>query len=107
VLLEFVHDLVLHTVVVERRVAGRETDPRALGNVPGAQVRGHDQDGVLEVDLTALGVGQATVLQDLQQRVEHIGVRLLHLVEQHHRERLAPHPLGQLATLLITDITGR
>ena len=52
-------------------------------------------------------VGEATFLQDLQQRVEHVGVGLLDLVEEHHGERLAPHGLGELAALLVADVAGR
>ena len=51
-------------------------------------------------------VGEATLLEDLQQRVEHVGVGLLDLVEQHHRERLAPHGLGELAALFVADVAG-
>jgi len=47
-------------------------------------VRGHDDQGVLEVHRAALGIGQATVFQELQQQVEHIGVGLLDLIEEHH-----------------------
>ena len=48
----------------------------------GADVRGHDDDAVAEVDPAALGVGQVAVLEDLQQDVEDLRVRLLDLVEQ-------------------------
>ena len=64
-------------------------------------------DGVAEVDRAALGVGQAAVVEDLQQRVEDVGVRLLDLVEQHDRVGLAPHRLGELAALLVADVAGR
>jgi hypothetical protein len=40
-------------------------------------------DGVLEVDRAALAVGEAAVVEHLQQHVEHVGVGLLDLVEQH------------------------
>jgi hypothetical protein len=79
----------------------------AFFRVPGAEVRGHDDDRVLEVDRAPLGVGETTVLEDLQQRVEDVGVGLLDLVEQHHRERLATHGLGELATLVVADVSGR
>ena len=52
-------------------------------------------------------VGQATVLQDLQQRVEDVRVGLLDLVEQDDGERLAAHLLGELAALLVADVAGR
>lgn len=39
---------------------------------------------------THLGVGDATVIQQLQQHVHDVGVRLLHLVKQHHRMWVPP-----------------
>ena len=69
-----------------------------------ADVGGHDHDRVAEVDRTALRVGEPAVVEHLQQRVEHVGVGLLDLVEQHHRVRLAAHRLGELAALLVADV---
>ena len=57
-----------------------------------AQVRGHDQHRVLEVHRAALRVGQPAVVQHLQQHVEHIRMRLLDLVEQHHRSTAGGAP---------------
>ena len=48
-----------------------------------AQVRGHDQHRVLEVDGAALGVGEAAVVEHLQEDVEDVRMRLLDLVEEH------------------------
>jgi hypothetical protein len=53
-----------------------------------------------------LSVGQPSVVEDLQERVEHIGVRFLDLVEQHDGVRLAPHRLGELPALLVPDVAG-
>ena len=78
-----------------------------LAQIGGAEVGGHDQHGVLEVDRAALGVGEAAVLEDLQQRVEDVGVRLFDLVEEHDGEGLAPHRLGELATLFVADVSRR
>ena len=47
------------------------------------------------------------VLQDLQQDVEHVGMGLLDLVEQHHRVGPAAHRLGQLAALVVAHVAGR
>ena len=69
-------------------------------------VRGHDQHGVLERHGAALAVGQAAVVHHLQQRVEHVRVGLLDLVEQHHRVGPAADRLGQLAALLVADVAG-
>src|SRR6516164_1234611 len=108
VLLQLLGDLRLHPVVRTPGLAlPGEPDRDALGDVTRAQVRGHDDHGVLEVHHAALGVGEAPVLEDLQQRVEDVRVGLLDLVEQDHRERPAAHLLGQLAALLVAHVTGR
>ena len=80
---------------------------RALDDVARADVARHDDDGVLEVDLAALGVGQTTLLENLQQDVEHVRMRLLDLVEQDDRVRLAANQLGELAALVEADVAGR
>ena len=76
-------------------------------DVLAAEVRRHDDDRVLEVDRPALAVGQPPVVEQLEQDVEHFGVRLLDLVEQHDGVRTAAHRLGQLAGLLVADVAGR
>src|SRR5689334_4650051 len=78
-----------------------------LQDVLRADVGGHDQDRVPEVHRASLGVGQPALVQDLEQHVEHIRMRLLDLIEQHHRVRPPPDRLGQLATFLVPDIAGR
>ena len=72
-----------------------------------ADVRGHDDDRVLEVDGASLAVGQPAVVEDLQQDVEHVVVRLLDLVEQDDAVRPAPHRFGELAALFVADVAGR
>jgi hypothetical protein len=106
VLLQLLVDLALHHVVADGRVAlDLETD-RAARDRGGAEVGRHDDDGVLEVDDAALAVGETTLLEHLQQRVEDVGVRLLDLIEEHDGERLAAHLLGELAALLEADEPG-
>src|SRR4051794_6870507 len=108
VLLELFVDLVLHPLVVARSVVpDLETESDGLRDVPRPEVGREDQDRVLEVYDPALTIGEPAVLQHLQKRVEHVGVGLLDLVEENHRERLAPNLLGQLATLVVTDVTRR
>ena len=79
----------------------------ALEQVDRADVGRHHDDRVAEVDRAALRVGQAAVVEDLEQGVEDVAVRLLDLVEEHDGVRLAPHGLGQLAALLVADVAGR
>ena len=72
-----------------------------------AEVRGHDDQRVAEVDGAALPVGQAAVVEHLQQHVEHVRVRLLDLVEQDDLIGPAPHRFGERAAFLVADIAGR
>lgn len=72
-----------------------------------ADVGGHDDDGVLEIHMAALTVGQDAVLKDLQQDVEHIRVRLLDLIEQDDRVRMTADLFGKLAALIVADISRR
>ena len=107
VLLQLVVDLLLHPLVVVLAAALGEAQPDRLADVGRAQVGGEDQHRVLEVDRATLPVGQPAVLEHLQQAVVDLLMRLLDLVEQHHRERLAPHLLGELAALLVADVSRR
>jgi hypothetical protein len=72
-----------------------------------AEVRGHDDQRVAEIDGAALTVGQAAVIEHLQQDVEDVGMRLLDLVEQHDLVGPTPHGFGQRTAFVITDIAGR
>ena len=76
---------------VQRAFTGR------LRDVVTADVRRHDHDGVLEVDRPPFPVGEPPVVEQLQHDVEHLGVRLLDLVEEHDGVGPAPHRFGQLA----------
>ena len=68
------------------------------------QVAGHHHHGVAEINAAALGVAEAAVIEHLQQQVEHLRVRLLDFIEQHHRIGPAPHRLGELASFLVAHV---
>ena len=79
----------------------------ALQNEVGAQVGGQDDDGVLKVHGAALTVGDPAVIQYLQQHIEHIGMRLFHLIKQYNGVGTAANRFGQLTALLVANISGR
>ena len=87
-------------------LVGGAAEAHAAGGGTGvaARVGGHDDNGVLEVHVAALGVGDVAVVQDLEQNVEHIGVGLLDLVEENNAVGLSAHLLGELARLVIAHI---
>jgi hypothetical protein len=54
---------------------------------------------------THLAVSDAAIIQDLQQHIEHIRMRLLHLVHQHHAVGAAAHGIREQAALLVAHVT--
>jgi hypothetical protein len=95
------------TPITRSRTASTSWPSPLVAEVFAAEVRGHDDDRVAEVDRAALAVGQAPVVEHLQQHVEDVRMRLLDLVEQHDLVGPPPHRLGQRAALLVADIAGR
>src|SRR5580704_17479971 len=71
-----------------------------------SEVRGHDQHRVLEVHGSAFRIRQAAIVQNLQQDVEDIRVRLLDLVKTNYRVGPPAYRLGELATFVVADISG-
>ena len=59
--------------------------PRAAERLR-AEVRGEHHHRVGEVDVAALAVGEPALLEHLEQEHQHVAVRLLDLVQQHHRD---------------------
>src|SRR5581483_1967333 len=78
-----------------------------LGDERRADVARHDDHDVLEVDRAAVAVGEPAVVEDLQQHVEDVRVRLLDLVEQEHGVRAPADRFGELTALLEADVAGR
>ena len=61
----------------------------------GAEIGREDDDGMTEVGDLPHRVSEAAVVEDLQEQIPDIGVRLLELIEQDHRERLLADALDQ------------
>ena len=62
-----------------------------------AGVRGEDDEGLLQAHALPAAVGEAALLEDLQQQVVHPRVRLLDLVEEHDGARVLGELLRELA----------
>jgi hypothetical protein len=73
----------------------------------GAGVGGHQDDGVLEVDVAAFAVLHRALVEDLIEDVLHAGMGLFHLVQQHDAVGLAADGLGQHAAFAVADVAGR
>ena len=72
-----------------------------------ADIGGHNDYAVLEINLPALRIGEHTVVKDLKQHIEHIGMSLFNLVKEDYAVRLAAHLFGELTALVIADIARR
>ena len=102
----------LEQVVVEGVGQGRGLRPRfrigtEFHHCVGAGVAGHDDDGVLEVDVAALAVLHGPLVKHLIEDVLHAGVGLFHLVEQQHAVGPAADRLREHAPLAVADIPRR
>ena len=72
-----------------------------------ADVARHHDHRVLEIHRAALAVGQAAIVEHLQQHVEYVRVRFFHLVEQQHGVRFAAHGFGQIPAFFVAHVAGR
>ena len=72
-----------------------------------ARVGRHHDNGIFKIHLAAVGVGDLSVIENLQQDVHHIGMRLFNLVEEDDGVGLAADLLGELTGLVIADIARR
>ena len=105
-LAQLVEQALLQVLVAQLLALGGEAEAM-LADHAAADVAGHDHDRVLEVDRAALAVGEPTVVEDLQQGVEHVRVRLLDLVEEDDAVRAPADLLGELAALVVAHVAGR
>ncbi len=72
-----------------------------------ADVRGHDDNRVLEVDGPPLAVGQSPIIEQLQQNVEDIVMGFFDFIEKDHAVRTAADRFRELSSFFEPDIAGR
>ncbi len=111
-LLQRFHNPVLHRLVFVVLQLGFVTiGHEAKAGGPFDQLRTHvgrhDDDGVAEIDPPAFGIRQVPIFHNLQEHVEDFGVRLFDFVQEHHRIGAPAHRFGELATLLVANVSGR
>ena len=73
----------------------------------GTNITGHDDDGIGEVNAPTFGVGNIAVFEYLQEHIKDIGVSFFYFVEQYQAIGLATDFVGQLAAIIVTDVSGR
>src|SRR5205823_3349013 len=67
----------------------------------------HDHNRVLEVDHATVVIGEVTLIENLEQDVEDIRMRLLDLVQQDDAIWFPTHGLGQRSRVFVTDVARR
>ena len=71
------------------------------------EIRGEDDECVFEIDHPTFIVRQASVVEQLQEDIKHIGMSFLHFVEEDNAIGFAPYGFGELSSFVIADISRR
>ena len=71
------------------------------------RIAGEDDDGVFEIDITALGIFHPSLVENLEEDLVHVMMRLLDFVEQHDAVGAAADRFGEDAAFAVTDVAGR
>ena len=56
----------------------------------GANVAGHDNYAVAEIHPAPFGIGQVTIIKNLEQYIEDVGMRFLNLIQQYDAVGISP-----------------
>ena len=80
---------------------------RGVINLRTAEIGGHQDHTVAEVDLATFTIAHRAAVEHLIEDVQHITVRLFDLVEQDDAVRALAHRLGQDAAAAVTDVARR
>lgn len=54
-----------------------------------AEIAGHDDDRIAEIYRTSLGIGQPSIIEHLQEKIEEIRRCLFYFIEQHNTVRFS------------------
>ena len=73
----------------------------------GPGVRGHDDNGIPEVDCPAVVVGQLAIVHDLEKDIVDVRMSLFELVKQQHAMRVLVHAVCQQSPLVEPDVSWR
>ena len=92
------HDFVFHHFLVGADVFEDEFR---------AEVAGHDDDSIFEIDGLSLGVGEAAIIEELQEYVEGIGMRLFDFVEENDGVGFFHDCIGEDAAFFVADVPRR
>src|SRR3989338_10463073 len=105
-----IHDFLLRllvALVLRRAASATESERGHFVDVLRADVGGQDDHAVLEIHGAPLRVGQAAVVEHLQEDVEDLRVRFFYLVEEDDGVGAVPHELREAAAFVVADVARR
>ncbi len=101
------HQLITQHIVTRLRRLRRKPQRMPFLRKIKSQVRRANNNRVAKINDAPLPIRQPPIIQNLQQHIHHIAIRLFKLIKKHHRIRPPPHLLRQLSTLIIPHISWR
>ena len=105
--LRFTEDFLFDDGVVLFLDGGTEAHGAAFANEFGADIGGHNDDGVSEIDFAGKAIGDLTVLENLQEYVPDIRMGFFDFIEKDDAVGAAADFFGELATLFVADVAWR
>src|SRR5688572_31996286 len=94
-------DDVVDTIQELRLEIGAQCFPDILASRARRDVRGHNDDGVLEIDGSSFAVCQPAIIKNLKHDVPHVRVGLLDLVQENDGVRPPANVFGQVSSFVI------
>ena len=85
---------ILHFFIVCLGTFLAEAEAGLIPDQIGADITGHNENDVLEIDVSSEVVGEPALFHNLQQHIVDIRMRLFDFIEQQHRIRPTSYPLG-------------
>ena len=105
--LEFFQHPFFHIGMVQANVTRSKAHRLIIPQTSCSQIASHDNNRVGEVHLATLAVRQLTIIQDLQENIENIWMRLFNLVKEQDRIRSVADLFRQLSSFFIAYIAWR
>ena len=100
-------DLFLHRLEVEDSFLCAKPHFSGSADQISAEIRGHDDDRIAEIDLASEGIGQSSFFQNLQQEVHDIRMCFFHFIKEYDAIGALPHLFRELSPFFMSDIARR
>ncbi len=101
----FLHLVILYLLFAFSLNMGRKADAHVALDELRTSVASHDYDAITKIDPSSLGIGQMTIIENLEKNIENIIMRLFNLIKKNGTIGLPPYCFSQLTAFLVADIT--